>query len=453
MLVDVLVAEIGSTTTIVNAFEIHTENPKFLGRGVANTTVDTDVTKGLQLAIEDLSSNLKVDEITYKEMFAASSAAGGLRVTVHGLVYEMTVRASKEAALNAGANIHLVTAGKIKDKDLAKIIEISPNIIIIAGGTDYGESETAIYNAKRILELDLDIPVIYAGNIEIQEDIEEVFNDKGKSDLLKIVDNVYPRVDLLNILPLRQIIYETFEENIIHAKGMEHIKEMVDQKIMPTPGSVMESTMILRENMGNIITIDVGGATTDVHSVANPSEDFSDFQDGEPLSKRTVEGDLGVFINHENVLEMFDKETLASDVGITVKELDSILEQYSYIPNSTEERLLVYELTKKCTYLALDRHVGDLRRVFTSSGQKIIPEGKDLTQVENIILTGGALINLDNTEKIITDYIKKNQTKLLPTKTVNIYKDNDYIFAAVGVLSLKYPSVSVRLLKKSMRIG
>jgi len=52
--VDVLVAEIGSTTTLVNAFNIHNQDPVFLGRGVANTTVDTDVNKGLQLAIEDL---------------------------------------------------------------------------------------------------------------------------------------------------------------------------------------------------------------------------------------------------------------------------------------------------------------------------------------------------------------------------------------------------------------
>jgi len=113
--IDVLVAEIGSTTTLVNAFQIHNDNPEFLGRGVANTTVSSDVNEGLNKAIIDLSKNLGYDKITYDEMFASSSAAGGLRMTVHGLVYEMTVRASKEAALNAGANIHLVTAGKIKN--------------------------------------------------------------------------------------------------------------------------------------------------------------------------------------------------------------------------------------------------------------------------------------------------------------------------------------------------
>ena len=169
MKIDVLVAEIGSTTTLVNAFNIHQEDPVFLGRGVANTTVSTDVNEGLRLAMEDLKRHLHVDDITYDEMFATSSAAGGLRVTVHGLVYEMTVRASKEAALNAGANIHLITAGTIKHKDLKRIEDINPNIIIVAGGTDYGEYETALPNIEKGLKLELDIPIIYAGNIENHE--------------------------------------------------------------------------------------------------------------------------------------------------------------------------------------------------------------------------------------------------------------------------------------------
>ncbi len=451
--IDVLVAEIGSTTTLVNAFQIHNQKPKFLGRGVSNTTVSTDVNEGLKLAIKDLSTTLNTQEIAYKEMFATSSAAGGLRMTVHGLVYEMTVRASKEAALNAGANIHLITAGKMKEKDLRRISDLRPNIALIAGGTDYGEKDTSLYNIEKILELELDIPIIYAGNIENQYEVIDIFRRHKKSEFLKIVENVYPRVDFLNILPLRKVIYETFEENIVHAQGMDHIFEIVNQKIMPTPGSVMESTMILHEKLGNIVTIDVGGATTDVHSVAIPSDDFKDYQEGEPLSKRTVEGDLGVFINYDNVIKMFEKSELISTIGCTNNEFNELIKNYSYIPVTNLQKSLVYELTKKCTHLALDRHVGDLRKVFTSSGQKIIPEGKDLTQTELIILTGGALVNLVHTEKIVEEYIKRNPTKLLPSKNVRILRDHDYIMASVGVLSLKYPDVAVELLKKSLRIG
>jgi len=452
MKIDVLVAEIGSTTTLVNAFNIHGEEPTFIGRGVANTTVKTNVIEGLQQAVEDLSMSLNVEHIEYDEMFASSSAAGGLKMTVHGLVYEMTVRASKEAALNAGANIHLVTANKVTQRDLDKIKDLKPNIILVAGGTDYGEKDTALYNIELIMNLDLNIPIIYAGNIENHDEIIEMFEKAGKSKSLKIVENVYPRVDLLNIIPLRKVIYETFEENIIHAKGMNHIFDMVNQKIMPTPGSVMEATMILRETLGNIMTIDVGGATTDIHSVSNPSDDFKDYQEGEPLLKRTVEGDLGVFINHENVMKLFNKNELIDKLSISETEFEELLEDYTYIPVIDIQKRLVYELTKKCTVLGLDRHVGDLKRVFTSSGQKIIPEGKDLTQVEYIVLTGGALINLENTEDIVLEYIQKNPMKLVPNKAVKIYKDHDYIMASVGVLSLKYPEIAVKLLKKSLRI-
>lgn len=452
MHLDVLVAEIGSTTTLVNAFSISETNPLFLGRGVANTTVEDDVNIGLKLAVLDLCKNLGVKEITYGEMFASSSAAGGLRMTVHGLVYEMTVKASKEAALNAGANIHLVTANKLTEENLKEIIDINPNIILIAGGTDYGEKETAIYNIEKVIGLNLEISIIYAGNIENHKTVKKMFKSAKKEEFLKIVENVYPRVDMMNILPLRKVIYQTFEENIVNAKGMEHILEMVNQKIMPTPGSVMESTMILYEKIGNLMTIDVGGATTDIHSIAIPSDDFRLFQEGETLLKRTVEGDLGVFINHKNVIKLFKNNELLTNIGTNKEKISEILTEYSYIPQNSIQKKFVFELTRKCTNIALDRHVGDLKRVFTSSGQKIIPDGKDLTQIKTIILTGGALINLENTELIIEEYIKKNPTKLLPRENVEILKDHDYIMASVGVLSLKYPDIALKLLQKSFRI-
>jgi uncharacterized protein (TIGR01319 family) len=452
MKIDILVAEIGSTTTIVNAFDIKNDKPIFLGRGVANTTVSTDVNEGLKKAIDDLARYLKTSVVEYNEMFASSSAAGGLRVTVHGLVYEMTVRASKEAALNAGANIHLVTAGKLSSRDISEIQDLSPNMIIVAGGTDYGETETALYNIKKIIKMKLDIPIIYAGNIENQKEIKSLFESENKAHLLKLVDNVYPRVDSLNILPLRKTIYETFEEHIIHAKGMEHITDIVNQKIMPTPGSVMESTMILYEYLGPIITIDVGGATTDIHSVAEPSDDFKRYLEGEPLQKRTVEGDLGVFINHENVIKLFDDGELEELLDLSREELEEILAHYTYMPTTQNERNLVFELAKKCTHKALDRHVGDFRRVFTSSGQKIIPEGKDLTRVEYIVLTGGALINLHDTEEIVRDYMKRNLNKMMPSGGIKILRDHDYIMASVGVVALKYPEIAYELLRKSLRI-
>ncbi len=114
MKIDLLVAEIGSTTTVVNAFNLGS-CPNFIGQGQSPTSVDKgDVNIGLKSAIDNLANNLNIDRIEYDELIATSSAAGGLRMTVHGLVYDMTVKAAKEAALGAGANIKYITAGRLR---------------------------------------------------------------------------------------------------------------------------------------------------------------------------------------------------------------------------------------------------------------------------------------------------------------------------------------------------
>ena len=99
MRVDVLVAEIGSTTTVVNAFkDLDGDNPVFWAQGQAPTSVlEGDVRIGLQGAIDDLCRKMGIDSLEYDEMLATSSAAGGLKMTVHGLVYDMTAKASLAA--------------------------------------------------------------------------------------------------------------------------------------------------------------------------------------------------------------------------------------------------------------------------------------------------------------------------------------------------------------------
>ncbi len=447
MRIDCLVAEIGSTTTVVNAFQIHHEPVAFLGRGIHQTTVDTDVREGLTLAIEDLKKNLGVTDLTYDELYASSSAAGGLKMTVHGLVYEMTAKASKEAALNAGGNIYLITANLVEDEHIEKIKMIKPNIIVVAGGTDYGEKEVAYQNLLKLAKLD--IPIIYTGNKANHERIKKL-----NLNHVKIVENVYPRVDDFNIMPLREAIYETFEKHIIHAKGMQHIFKMVKQGIIPTPGAVMETTMLLDQMFDGVVTIDVGGATTDVHSVCRPKPEYERMLEGEPHMKRTVEGDLGVYINRHNVLSSFKDDDINYLFKMNKDEVKKVLDQEPFIPITKTGKKFIDLLTRRCVELALDRHVGDLRRVFTTNGYKVIPDGKDLTQVKGIFLTGGALLNLEDQHQIIRDYLKSRQTKLIPDEHVPIYLDKHYIFASLGVLSRIYREETKKLITETiMKVG
>ncbi|NLB33909.1 MAG: DNA mismatch repair protein MutL [Tissierellia bacterium] len=450
MKVHVLVAEIGSTTTVVNAFNgIGSGNPAFIGQGQAPTTVlEGDVTIGLKAAIEGLRKNLQADSLTWDDMLATSSAAGGLKMTVHGLVYDMTVRAAKEAALGAGGIIKMITSGRLRKTDLKKIQEITPNIILVAGGVDYGERDTAIYNMEMILAMKLKIPIIYAGNIENQEEVRLMCEEADNQ--LYIVENVYPKIDTLVVEPTRKIIQDAFEEHIIHAPGMAKVRDLVKGPIIPTPGAVMEAAKVLKEEIGDLIVFDVGGATTDLHSVTEGSSEINSILiSPEPDAKRTVEGDLGLYVNVQHLVEKIGMENLKKEFP----DVDELLENYKPIPETEREKLFVERLTKEAVLTSLERHAGYLRYFYTASGKKTLAEGKDLTAIQYIIGTGGSLTRLSGNKEILESvktYSKERE--LYPTEVAKVLIDEDYILSSLGVLSKSYHDDALILMKKSLRI-
>ncbi len=455
MIIDALVAEIGSTTTVVNAFDnLASDNPKFIGSGFSPTTViEGDVTIGLNKAIDNLKNSLGVRTLEARETFASSSAAGGLKMSVHGLVYDMTVRAAKEAALGAGANIKMITSGLLEDYQIEEIRKQPLNIIMISGGVDFGERITSIENTKKIAALQLGIPIIYAGNIQNHKIIEKIFADHNQSEFLYISDNVYPKIDVLEVEKTRKIIQDAFEKHIIHAPGMEKVKSVITDNIIPTPGAVMEASILLQKVIGDLVVVDIGGATTDVHSVTSGKKEIEKIMIApEPFAKRTVEGDLGVYINRRNLIDLITKEKIIITLDTNELELDSVLDNYQPIPSANQVPLTEI-LAQEAMNLALERHCGRLVNVYTGSGKTTYAEGKDLTAVNFIIGTGGALTRLPHRKEIINNVLnKENRLLLKPGKNTEILIDNHYIMASLGVLSKKHPEAAIKLLKSSLEI-
>lgn len=452
MHVNVLVAEIGSTTTIVNAFDgLGSASPRFIAQGKAPTTVlDGDVRIGLRKAVDDLLLHTGEKTLTYDRMLASGSAAGGLRMTVHGLVRDMTVRAAEAAALGAGAIIVQTTAGKMNAFDLEDLIAAHPNLILLAGGTDYGERETAVSNMKLISSSGLKTPVIYCGNVQNRTIVSRIAEENGIP--LSIADNVYPKLDELNVESVRKVIHAMFEKHIVNAPGMEHIRDMVNGAILPTPGSVMLASQLLYDEIGDLVTIDIGGATTDVHSVTDGSPEIvSMMTSPEPKAKRTVEGDLGLYINAHNLVDRIGRETLNHELGI---DTDTVMQSYLPIPETETQFRLTERLCLEAGLTALDRHAGKLRHLYTPQGRRTIAEGKDLTAIRWFVGTGGALTRLPHRASILRTIAdcNKNRMQLLPSPgTAKTLFDHDYIMASAGVLSKEDPESALLLLKESIR--
>ncbi len=183
-----LLVDFGSTYTKITAVDI--EQEKLIGTSKAMTTVKTNVLDGFNLALEKL-------HISYPDMgsvtgiSACSSAAGGLKMAAIGLVEELTVEAAKRACLGAGALVNLVFSHHLSRKEIKQLKSADIDIILLAGGTDGGNKECIIHNAKKLKDAKLNKPIIVAGNKDAQDEIEEIFEDSETE--YYIVDNVMPK--------------------------------------------------------------------------------------------------------------------------------------------------------------------------------------------------------------------------------------------------------------------
>lgn len=428
MNIEILTIEVGSTITKANGFHRRPGGVfEHIAQGFAPTSIAAgDVGLGVDQAIADLKTSSGI-QAADPEIFINSSAAGGLRMTVHGLTHSMTARAAREAALGAGAIVKLVTAGRLSASDLDEIQTIAPNIILLAGGVDFGEKEIILRNAEDLASLKMSTPVLYAGNSAIRQPVHKILATAGIETML--ADNVFPDVDVLNIEPVRRLIHEVFNRHIIHAPGMARLGELTHHDILPTPGAVLRGAELFAETLGDCLVFDIGGATSDVHSVTDGSLEWtSKMVEPEPRAKRTVEGDLGVFINAHNIVE------LAGDTA-----WESRLTNLQALPRTVQEIELTRWLCTRAVETAIRRHAGVITDLFTPTGKKQIVKGKDLTAVKWVVGTGGALTRIPGGEAILSAICQGPGKYLLPPADARILIDRDYRFSALGTLAQAYP--------------
>lgn len=453
MKAEVAVAEIGSTTTVVTAFAgLATESPRLLAQACSRTTVvEGDVMAGLTAALDELG--LPGRDLAGVTMMASSSAAGGLKMTVHGLVHDMTVRAAREAALGAGAIVRYLTAGEITAADAEAIHSIGPNIILLAGGVDYGERATAIANARVLAGLGLEVPVIYAGNRAAAAEVQAILAGAGME--VRVVENVYPRIDQLQVEPARRAIQAVFERHITRAPGMARVREMVKGTILPTPGAVMRAAELLyRHNGEGVLAIDVGGATTDVHSVMEPSPEVARFLvNPEPLAKRTVEGDLGIVANARHVVGLMEAGESAELETRLEASLDSMLDAVAPFPAQPRQRAFALALATCAARTALERHVGRFLHYYGPTGRLTVADGKDLGGARLAIGTGGAFTRLDGGHEALKRVLRRPPGPELWPREARPVIDCHYVMAAAGVLARDYPRAASRLLLDSLGEG
>lgn len=453
---NILLIDFGSTYTKITAVDVNEE--KVLGTARGITTVATDIMDGLNQALTALFA--KTGKLEFSKVLGCSSAAGGLKMIAVGLVPEMTAEAAKRAALGAGAKVLRVFSHELSEYEIEEIEELKPDIILLAGGTDGGNQKVILHNAQMLAGLKLDVPMVVAGNKSVAPRVVKILSEKMSE--VRPTENVMPKLDELNIEPARKVIRDIFLKRITEAKGLNRANKMVDRLVMPTPAAVLRASELLSQGgggeagLGDLMVMDIGGATTDVYSIAKGEPTASSVTVKglpEPFGKRTVEGDLGMRYSAGALLKAAGADLIAGYAGCSPEEVGAYVAKVEadidHLPqNETEERIEI-AMGKACVRLGADRHVGHLEVYYTPYGTSQVQTGKDLTKVTTVIGTGGVIVNHQQPEEILKGIVfDVNNPQILKPQQPDFFVDDEYIMASMGLLGEEYPAAAVRMMKK-----
>ena len=450
-----LLVDFGSTYTKARAVSL--DDGRLVAGAQSPSTVTHDVSIGLEAALQQLHAQLG-QAPTYRWRLAASSAAGGLRMVTVGLVRELTAEAARRAALGAGARLVGSHAGRLTRADLAEITRLAPDVLLLCGGTDGGNRDTIIHNARQLAGAALTCPIIVAGNREAADEVADLLPAAVRAG------NVMPELNVLAIDSARDAIRAVFMQRIVHAKGIDRVRGLLDNVLMPTPAAVLEAAQLLArgpggdDGFGPLLVVDPGGATTDVHSIGDGAPTVAGavcLGLPEPWAKRTVEGDLGMRHNAQAIVDAVGEDRFCAESGLSPQHLHALLAtvsaQIDRLPADEAERRFDLALGRMALQLAVRRHAGTREVAYTAHGPVQVQRGKDLGAFDTVIGTGGVLVASDQPATLMAALLADPQrpNELCPVSPRCLI-DRDYVLCAAGLLAAVEPRAAFELARHSL---
>ncbi|HSK57360.1 MAG TPA: glutamate mutase L [Jiangellales bacterium] len=438
-----LVACVDVGSTFTKGTLVDASSGELLGSASVPTTASTDVLDGVEAVRARLGP--------HADVLACSSAGGGLRLAVVGYERAVTAEAGHRVGLSAGSRVVHVSAGPLDGAGVSALRAARPDVVLLVGGTDGGNAEVLLHNAGRLARARLRAPVVVAGNVAVRDEVVEALEDGGRTAIPTA--NVLPRIGVLDPRPAREAIREVFIRHVIGGKGLTRRPEEFAAMVRAaTPDAVLGGVEVLADGtegargVGDVLVVDVGGATTDVYSVLTPAGEDAELHREvvEVLWRaRTVEGDLGMRWSAPGVVAAGVAERLVvpGEVDHLAAAAERRAAHPSYVASSPEEAAVDARLASLATLVALRRHArpreeGDVRS-----------PGRDLREVSLVVGSGGVLrhaeplVALDVLRPLLSDHAGGWR---VPDRAP-VAVDRRYVLAAAGLLATEAPEAAARL--------
>lgn len=446
----VALADFGSTYTKVRL--VDPDEGRLAGRGEAPTSIETDLMDGYAAALEAARAHAATGA-AIDHRLAVSSAGGGLKVAAVGLVADLTAAAARQAALNAGARVEAVVSGSLGEEELDELRAARPEIVLFAGGTDGGQAELVLENARRLGDSGIGGYAVVACNAAVAEEAAALLRSAGTEAV--VAGNVMPELGRLEVESAREAILRVFLDHVIGGKGLSASPEFARMVKLPTPEAVFEATRLLDD----VVVLDVGGATTDVHSSRSAEVAAPGIEDPllpPPLALRTVEGDLGLRSGAGGVLaadgRWIEAEATAGEKAI--RQGVSKREQApKWLPEDQQAQELEALLAIGCGAHALRRHCGTMLLTRGEGGPPtLVRDGPDLREVALFLGTGGVFAHRDDGEAILRRVLERRAPRSLAPERPRVRVDRSYVLAAAGLLATEDSAAARRLLQAELAL-
>ncbi len=413
-------------------------------------TTAEDVLAGVDAAVAGAAASCARPGSPSPDVLACSSAGGSLRLAVVGVERLAAVEAAHQVCRSAGARVVHVHAGPLEGAAVRELRSNRPGVVLLVGGSDGDDPQVLLHNASRLARARGSYPVVLAGNAEAREDALGLLRSTGRS--VTACPNVSPRPGEIvpdaaraGGAPLyndpgrgrragaggppargrgcrarprpRAAVAALYSDHVLGlgaGPGGPRFRELVRTR---TPVAVGDGVLALARATGTgVIVVDVGSATTDVHS-AGPLD---------TVGLATVEGDLGVRSSAAGVLVEAQTEGVVDPVeaDLLAPSVAALAESAPSAPvdrgSAAEDR----RLAAIAAVVALRRH---LRRRGADPGAG---------EIGLVVLTGGVFRQRDTAGlSAVAETVRRDPVLMGPLAEVPVRVDSGSVLAPAGLLA------------------
>jgi len=453
-----LVIDIGSISTRAMLFDLVDGNFRFLASGSVPTTAGApfhNVSEGVRMAIDKLQKisgrNLvgsdeeliipSTSDGSGVDKFAATISAGApLKVIPVGLLGDVSLESAKRLTISTYTKvIHTFSLDDRRRSDtrLDAILKLRPDLVIVAGGTENGASQSVIRMLEPVGLACYLMPegqrpeILFVGNTAIRDEVMSSLEGLVK---LHFAPNIRPTLEEEQLDAAQARMAQIYTH--IRANKLSGVSELIDWSsggVVPTAtafGRIIRFLSKTNTVEKGVLGIDVGSSATTIAAAYDGDLSLSVFP------HFGLGSGLAAILKHvslEDITRWLPEDV--SDEDVREYLFNKTLYPAS-LPVTIEDMAIEQAITRQIMQSAIQSAANGFPGKEFSVGEDFLP------WVEPIVATGSVLTKAPS----LADSVLMLLDGLQPTGVTTIVLDQNQIASALGAAAAVNPVLTVQIL-------